>query len=143
MMQLGLVPPEGITFPREASASCSWLGSHPTSALAWRASSSDLLNLQLPAPVGSIPSSSWDLIHIVPAGSLCCDNPPGWVPFPQTWEFEFPTPSSPSHELLPALLRSRGCSGPRGRCSSPTGPPGHDRSPSELAELSGDCSPLP
>lgn len=53
MMQLGLVPPEGITLPREASASCSWLGSHPTS------------DEEQHSPVTSIPclthghSSSW------------------------------------------------------------------------------------
>lgn len=51
MMQPGLVPPEGIPFPREPQRPGPWLGSHPTSALGCRASfSSDLHSL--PEPQG-------------------------------------------------------------------------------------------
>lgn len=34
--------------------------------------------------LGSLTSSFWDQPHVVPAGSLCFGNPPGWVALSQT-----------------------------------------------------------
>lgn len=153
MMQLGLVPPKGITLPREASASWSLAGLPSHVSLGCRASfSSDLHSLPEPRAPQLLAQTGSVIPHLQLLGSTTrgpCRVFVLWEPTrmgrtpTDAGNFGFPTRSSPSRGLLPALLRSRGCSGPRGRCSSPTSPPGHDRSPCAPAQLSGGCSPLP